>query len=248
MEYYPVRDSGNCLWPVHGAGQGKFLMLGHLDTVYPEGVAAQRPLRSEGNKLIGPGVGDMKGGLSWQCTRCAGYSWRAWILSRLAIFFGCDEEIGSPVGKKYYTRSSKKRMRLGARRRTCQRQHCQPRKGVGQYTFRVRGHSAHAGVEPEKGANAILELAHQVIALHKLNGIAPGVTVNADVIHGGTRTNVVPDEAHVVVDVRAVDPQGSKLAHDAIMAWQTKHTSSARASKSRASLNFRRWQKRLRLR
>src|SRR5581483_5527942 len=77
--------------------------------------------------------------------------------------------------------------------------------------------SAHAGVEPEKGANAILELSHQIIALHQLNGIAPGVTVNAGIVGGGTRENVVPDEAFVNCDVRAVDPEGARIAHDAIM-------------------------------
>ncbi|MCC7163891.1 MAG: M20 family metallopeptidase [Anaerolineae bacterium] len=221
MEYYPVRDAGNCvLARVHGAGQGKFLMLGHLDTVYPEGTAAQRPLRQEGNKLLGPGVGDMKAGLL-----VAMYALRGLQLaglqdfSELAIFFGCDEEIGSPVGKKYYIPLAKKADAVlvleGAR---ANGNIVSARKGVGQYTVRVRGHAAHAGVEPEKGANAILELAHQIIALHKLNGIAPGVTVNAGVIKGGTRTNVVPDEAQVVADVRAVDPQGAQVAHDAIMA------------------------------
>src|SRR4051812_39636824 len=64
MEYFPVREAGNChLARIRGKGEGNFLMLGHMDTVYPEGIAAERPLRAEENKLLGPGVGDMKGGL-----------------------------------------------------------------------------------------------------------------------------------------------------------------------------------------
>lgn len=221
MEYFPVRDFGNChLARLRGKGKGKFLMLGHLDTVYPEGVAAERPLRTEGNKLIGPGVGDMKAGLlvamyAMRGLQLAGYD----NFQELAIFFSCDEEIGSPTGKKYYLPLIRKADAVlvleGAR---ANGNIVSARKGTGGYTLRVHGHSAHAGVEPEKGANAILELAHQIIALHNLNGIAPGVTVNAGIIGGGTRTNVVPDEAWVQVDVRAVNPKGAQIAHDAILA------------------------------
>lgn len=221
MEYYPVREFGNCHYArLHGKGQGKFLMLTHMDTVYPEGVAAERPLRTEGNKLLGPGAGDMKAGLL-----AAMYAMRGLQLagldnfSELGIFFGSDEEIGSPTGRKYYlplVQNADAALVLeGARANgniVC------ARKGTGEYTLTVHGRSAHAGVEPEKGANAILELAHQIIALHNLNGIAPGVTVNAGVIGGGTRTNVVPDKAWVEVDVRAVDPAGAKIAHDVVMA------------------------------
>jgi glutamate carboxypeptidase len=138
--------------------------------------------------------------------------------AELSIFFGCDEEIGSPVGKKFYmpfVRQSDAVLVLeGAR---ANGNIVSARKGTGEYTLRVHGRSAHAGVEPEKGANAILELANQIISLHNLNGIAPGVTVNAGIIGGGTRSNVVPDKAYVVADVRAVNPEGARIAHDAVM-------------------------------
>lgn len=220
MEYFPVREFGNChLARLHGKGQGNFLMLGHLDTVYPEGVAAERPLRAEGSKLLGPGVCDMKGGLlvamyAMRGLQLAGFD----NFAKLEIFFGCDEEIGSPTGQKFYTPFVKKADAVlvleGGR---ANGNIVSARKGTGQYTLRVKGHSAHAGVEPEKGANAILELAHQIIAIHQLNGVAPGVTVNAGIIGGGTRTNVVPDDASVQVDVRAVNPEGARIAHDAVM-------------------------------
>lgn len=230
MEYFSVREFGNChLARLRGSGAGKFLMLTHLDTVYPEGVAAARPLRAEGNKLIGPGASDMKAGVL-----AAMYALRALQLKRfdnfaeLAIFFGCDEEIGSPTGKKFYMPLAQKADAVlvleGAR---ANGNIVSARKGTGEYILRVRGHAAHAGVEPEKGANAILELAHQIIALHNLNGIAPGVTVNAGIISGGTRTNVVPDDAHVEIDVRAVDVAGARIAHDAVMQLAA-HTQVAR--------------------
>jgi glutamate carboxypeptidase len=187
--------------------------------VYPEGVAAERPLRSEGSKLIGPGVGDMKGGLLVAMYALRGLQQAGFDPFReLSIFFGSDEEIGSPTGKLFYMPLVKKADAVlvleGAR---ANGNIVSARKGTGVYTLRVRGRSAHAGVEPEKGANAILELAHQIIALHNLNGIAPGVTVSAGIIGGGTRTNVVPDDAQVQVDVRAVDPEGARVAHDAIL-------------------------------
>ena len=220
MEYFPVREFGNChLARIRGKGEGKFLLLGHLDTVYPEGIAAERPLRAEGNKLIGPGVCDMKGGLlvamyALRGLQLAGFD----DFSELGIFFCCDEEIGSPTSKKFYTPLVKKADAvLVLENARANGNIVSARKGTGEYTLRVHGHSAHAGVEPEKGANAILELAHQIIALHNLNGIAPGVTVNAGIIGGGTRTNVVPDEAWVQVDVRAVNPEGAHIAHDAVM-------------------------------
>jgi len=220
MEYFPVREFGNChLARLRGNGAGKFLLLTHLDTVYPEGVAAERPLRAEGNKLIGPGVGDMKAGVlaamyAMRALQAQGFN----NFAELAIFFGCDEEIGSPTGKKFYLPLVEKAdaalVLEGAR---ANGNIVSARKGTGEYILRVRGQAAHAGVEPEKGANAILELAHQILALHNLNGIAPGVTVNAGIIGGGTRTNVVPDAAHVEIDVRAVDADGARIAHDAVM-------------------------------
>lgn len=219
MEYFPVREFGNChLARLRGNGQGKFLMLGHLDTVYPEGVAAERPLRAEGNKLLGPGVCDMKGGLLAAMYAVRGLQLAGFDdFAELAIFFGCDEEIGSPTGQKFYLPFVKKADAVLVLE--CGRANgniVSARKGSGVYTLRVKGHAAHAGVEPEKGANAILELAHQIIALHELNGIAPGVTVNAGIVGGGTRTNVVPDDAWVQVDVRAVNPEGARVANEAI--------------------------------
>ena len=216
MEYFPVREFGNChLARIRGKGTGKFLMLTHLDTVYPEGIAAERPMRFEGNKIIGPGASDMKAGVL-----AAMYAMRTLQVNgfddfaELAIFFGCDEEIGSPTGRNFYMPFVKKADAVlvleGAR---ANGNIVSARKGTGEYILRVQGHAAHAGVEPEKGANAILELAHQIIALHKLNGIAPGVTVNVGIIGGGTRTNVVPDNAWVEVDVRAVDAEGARIAH-----------------------------------
>src|SRR6185436_18111505 len=83
-------------------------------------------------------------------------------------------------------------------------------------TLRITGKAAHAGVEPEKGVNAVVELAHQILALQELNGLTPGVTVNPGVIGGGTVSNVIPAEAWVIVDVRATDPPGAEAITQAL--------------------------------
>lgn len=98
------------------------------------------------------------------------------------------------------------------------------RKGSGEFNLRVTGKAAHAGVEPEKGANAIVELAYQIIALQELNGLVPGVTVNPGVIGGGTVSNVIPAEAWVSVDVRAIDPAGAEAVTHALASLSAQMT------------------------
>lgn len=219
MERFPLTEHGDCwLARVHGHGEGRILLMGHLDTVYPDGTAAARPMRFEGPKIIGPGVCDMKGGLLVGI-----YALRALQLAKfhdfaeIAFFFNSDEEIGSPSSRPIYepiVREMDAALVLESAR--ANGDIVSARKGSGEFTLRVTGKSAHAGVEPEKGANAVVELAHQIIALHDLNGLAPGVTVNPGVIGGGTVSNVVPAEAWVVVDVRAIDPAGAEAITHAL--------------------------------
>lgn len=208
----------NVVGRIKGTGKARIMLIGHLDTVYPIGTAATRPMRIVGNKIIGPGTCDIKGGLLVGL-----YAVRALQqidftdFAELVFFFNSEEEVGSPVSQHLYSPIAKNMdavLVLEAAR--ANGDVVSARKGVGNYKLRVRGKAAHAGVEPEKGANAILELSYRIAALHALNGIAPGVTVNAGVIGGGTRPNVVPDEAWVDVDVRAVDPVGANLARQAL--------------------------------
>jgi len=219
IEHLPLTVRGDCYiarW--RGRGSGKLFIIGHLDTVYPDGIAASRPMKFEGKKIVGPGTCDMKAGV------LAGlYAVRALqqnnfdSFGEIVYFFNSDEEIGSPASQKLYLPIVKEcdaALVLEAGR--ANGDIVSARKGVAHYLIKVKGKSAHAGVEPEKGANAILELSHQIIAAHKLNGIYNGVTVNAGIIGGGTRANVVPDEAHAHVDVRVVDPEGVRVISEAI--------------------------------
>jgi glutamate carboxypeptidase len=211
VERLPLAAYGDCwLARLHGDGTGRVLLVGHLDTVYPDGTAAARPMRFEGERILGPGVCDMKGGLlvgmyALRALQLAGFR----DFAEIAFFFNSDEEIGSPGSRPLYepvARGMDSALVLEAAR--ANGDIVSARKASGEFTLRVTGKAAHAGVEPEKGANAVVELAHQVLALQKLNGLAPGVTVNPGVTGGGTKPNVVPAEAWVIVDVRATDPAG----------------------------------------
>lgn len=219
VQRLPQVEYGDCwLARLRGDGVGRLLLMGHLDTIYPDGTAAARPMRLAGAKIVGPGTCDMKGGLlvgmyalrALQTTDFRGFS-------ELAFFFNSEEEVSSPVSQSLYSPIAREMDAvLVLESARANGDIVSARKGSGEYTIRVIGKAAHAGVEPEKGANAILELAHQIIALHRLNGLAPGVTVNAGVIGGGTKSNVVAAEAWVRVDARAADPAGAEALAQAI--------------------------------
>lgn len=181
------------------------LLLGHADTVWPVGTLQDMPIREEGGRLYGPGVFDMKGGLAQLV-----YSLR--ILHSLdpppvvtpVVLITSDEELRGDDSRRW--------IRLLARRvvRTWVLEPAGPggavktaRKAIGDYRLIVRGRSAHAGVEPEKGINAVIELARILLELDKLNDTDRGVSVNAGVVRGGTRPNVVPATAEALLDVRA---------------------------------------------
>ncbi len=189
------------------AGGPRVLLIGHLDTVFDPGTAAARPFRIDVGIAYGPGVTDMKSGLLLGL-----YALKAIIgergglpFERLVFVANPDEEIGSPTSTPHI-----REIAAGMNAALvleCARANgdiVSSRKGILDIRLRVNGRAAHAGVEPEKGRNAILEAARIVTELHELNGRWPGVTVNVGVIDGGTRPNVVPDQCTLAVDVRAV--------------------------------------------
>jgi glutamate carboxypeptidase len=202
------------------AGSGpRLLLIGHLDTVFDEGTAAQRPFRIEGGKAFGPGVTDMKSGLlaglyAIQAVRGA---LGELPFERLVFVANPDEEIGSPSSGPYIRA-------LAANADACLVLECarangdivSARKGILDLRLTVHGRAAHAGVEPEKGRNAIVEAARLVRELQALNARWPGVTVNPGVISGGTRPNVVPERCALEVDIRAVARDDLEAAEAAI--------------------------------
>jgi glutamate carboxypeptidase len=185
---------------------GQLLFVGHTDTVHSRGSLAERPWRRDAGRAYGPGVFDMK-------ANCALVLEVLRTLSELntkprfgvAIVLTCDEEIGSASGWPLIEQVAKAQNTRygfvleppapGGRVKT-------GRKGTGIYAIKVEGKAAHAGLEPEKGASAILELARQTERLHSLNLAGSGITLNVGVVHGGTRSNVVAAQAEGEIDVR----------------------------------------------
>lgn len=186
------------------AGEGpRILLIGHMDTVFDPGTTAERPFRMDGDRALGPGVTDMKAGLLAGLHAIAALHGSG---ARPAITFVAnpDEEIGSPFSTEHIRRVAPDHDAVLVLE--CARANgdiVSARKGITDYHLTLAGRAAHAGVEPEKGRSAILEAAHQVVALHALNGRWPTVTVNAGVIRGGTRPNVVAERCELQVDLRA---------------------------------------------
>lgn len=180
------------------------VIIGHTDTVHPRGSIAQRPWRIEDGKAYGPGVFDMKAScaLALEVIRSLG-ELKLRPQHPLILLLTCDEEAGSRSGRALIEAAAKDARAVfvleppatGGRVKT-------GRKGTGIFTVHARGRAAHAGLEPEKGASAVLELARQTEHLHSLNGSREGIRVTVGVFHGGTVSNVVPANAHIQVDVR----------------------------------------------
>jgi glutamate carboxypeptidase len=190
---------------LRGAGGPRILLVGHTDTVFDEGTVAERPFSVDGSIARGPGVSDMKGGLLTGFFAChalqdAGFD----AFEGITYICNPDEEIGSPFSGPVIAELAPEHdfafVLEGAR---ANGDIVSARKGITDFEIRIRGRAAHAGVEPEKGRNAILEAAHKVIELQALNGRWPGVTVNVGVVSGGTRTNVVPERCELRVDLRS---------------------------------------------
>jgi glutamate carboxypeptidase len=203
----------------HGRPEGaRLLAIAHLDTVFPPGTAGARPFAIRDGIATGPGVTDMKSGLLTGL-----YALRAlaeagdFPFERLVFVANPDEEIGSPVSGPLIRA-------LAREADACLVLECarangdlvSARKGILDLRMTVTGRAAHAGVEPEKGRSAILEAAHQVQALHALNGRWPGVTLNVRLINGGIRPNVVPESCVLEIDLRATTAGALAAAEDAI--------------------------------
>lgn len=186
------------------ANDGAVLLLGHTDTVHPRGSLNERPWRVEDNRIYGPGIFDMKANcaLALEALRaCSALN----IKPRhpVVLLLTCDEETGSMTGRGLVEEESRRANSVlvleppasAGRVKTA-------RKGTGMYVLEAHGIAAHAGLEPEKGASAVLEMARQIERLHAMNDETCGITVTVGIVQGGTRSNVVPAEARAEIDVR----------------------------------------------
>jgi glutamate carboxypeptidase len=179
------------------------LLLGHTDTVHPVGANKENPTRIENGMFYGGGVFDMKANVVLMLEVLRFFAESKLTPPRpITILLSCDEEVGSQTGRALVEAEA-------AKSEFCLV--CEPsasgrvktgRKGTGMFKVKARGIPAHAGLEPEKGASAILELAKQIPQIHALNDLESGTTANVCQIKGGTASNVIPEFAECTVDVR----------------------------------------------
>jgi glutamate carboxypeptidase len=194
-------------FPLVAKSRGQLLVLGHYDTVYASGTLTSMPYRVAGGRVYGPGVFDMKGGIVQALFALdAILHSRAALGKKIVFLWTSDEEIGSESSRKLLETEAQRsdavfvlEPALGPKGllKTA-------RKGVGEAELIVRGRASHAGLAPEKGVNAIHELALQVSRAMDWNDLRRGISVNAGIVKGGTRSNVIPDSARAILDLRAL--------------------------------------------
>lgn len=200
----PSSRAGDHVRAGFGEGARQLLLLGHFDTVWEVGHLARMPLRREGGRLYGPGVFDMKSGIALGMLAT-----RAFLAHdppsgvRIVMLWTSDEETGSRTSRALLESEAARSEAVlvlepslpdGALKTR--------RKGVGEYQLVVRGKAAHAGVDPTKGVSAVHELARQILEIEKLQDLDRGVSLNVGIISGGSRVNVVAEEAIARIDAR----------------------------------------------
>ncbi|MGB2590847.1 MAG: M20 family metallopeptidase [Candidatus Acidiferrum sp.] len=194
-------------WPHKSRPVGQLFVLGHYDTVYASGSLSRMPFRVSGAKAYGPGVFDMKAGIVQALFALEALQRsKVSLTHRLVFLWTSDEEIGSDASRKIIEAEARRsdavfvlEPSLGSKGliKTA-------RKGVGEAELIVHGRASHAGLAPEEGINAIHELSRQLARIQEWNDPRRGVTVNADIIEGGTRVNVIAERAKAVLDLRAL--------------------------------------------
>jgi glutamate carboxypeptidase len=216
IEFLRQKRAGNHLrvaWPSNLAGRnglsaraGQILVLGHLDTVYELGTIKKMPFRVTRDRGFGPGIFDMKGGLVIALFAAEALAHAAWLPRRRIVFlWTSDEETGSQSSRAVIEREARRSVAVlvlepanGPKGKLKTR-----RKAVGTADLIITGRAAHAGLDPGAGVNAVHELALQAARLMRLNNPRRGITVNPTIAQGGTRSNVIPAEARLTIDLRA---------------------------------------------
>jgi glutamate carboxypeptidase len=220
-------EGGNTVrarWAAPGAADARapILVLGHFDTVWPRGTLAAQPFRLQDGRAYGPGSFDMKAGLVLLEFAMTSIRARGQALRRpIVVLWTSDEEIGSPGSRAVIEAEARAAAFVLVLEPPLPGGHVKTaRKGVGRFELVAEGRPAHAGIEPEKGISAIVELAHQVIRLQGLNDLRAGTTVNVGVIQGGTVVNVVPARAAATIDVRAATAAEAERVEAALRALE----------------------------
>jgi glutamate carboxypeptidase len=204
VQTLPRAERGDHLLAEFGCGTSQVLLLGHFDTVWPVGQLSHMPIAREDGRLLGPGVFDMKAGIAIGMLATRALLETGSPLSRrIVMLWTTDEEMGSGTSREAIEDEARRSDAVlvlepslpGGAAKTS-------RKGCGGYEVRIKGIAAHAGIEPQKGASALQELAHQVLRINAFQDLARGISVNVVQATAGSRSNVIPDEARATVDVR----------------------------------------------
>jgi glutamate carboxypeptidase len=187
-------------------GGGPILLLCHMDTVFPLGTLSRMPYREADGKIFGPGVLDMKSGIVISLAAIE-EAQKSGLTRPVTLLCTSDEEIGSHTSRPWIESLAKESALVLVLESAMPDGSLKTwRKGVGDFVVKTKGRAAHAGGFHKMGRNAIEEMAHQVIAIQKLTDYERQTTLNVGVIRGGTVSNVVPDHAEIVVDVRVMQP------------------------------------------
>src|SRR3954468_8034322 len=213
---HPQSQAGDHLQVTFGGRtHGKpILLLGHLDTVWPLGTLQTMPVRESGGKLYGPGIFDMKAGVAMMLHALGMLQkMHGWLPRPVTVLLVSDEEVGSASSRALTEKLAKEHAAVlvlepsfgpkGALKTS--------RKGVGEFTMRVQGVSAHAGLDFDKGQSAVLELAKQIAKVSAFTDKRRGITVNAGVVAGGSRSNVIAAEAKAQFDLRVATMRDAKV-------------------------------------
>lgn len=201
------------------AEQFDVLLVGHLDTVFPAGTVACRPMRQDATRLYGPGVSDMKSGLLNILWAMRGLDAADKERLAIAVAMNPDEETGSVWSHEWIGELAKRsRCVLVCEAARADGSLVKARKGMAGYHLTLSGVAAHAGNEPEKGRSAITALASSILAINALADLDKGTTLNVGVIHGGSAANVVAESAVAELDVRFWENDEYDRVHHALNA------------------------------
>lgn len=219
VDVLPQAARGNHL-RARVAGRGRpVMLLGHFDTVWPIGTLERMPLRRDGDRLHGPGTFDMKAGIAIAMAAAAALRATGTSHPPITMVWTTDEEIGSGTSRRLIEAEARQSAAVlvlepalpGGGLKTA-------RKGCGEFELIVHGIAAHAGLDPGKGASAIHELAGQIAAIEQIQDLPRGISVNVGIVSGGSRPNVVADEARATIDVRAPTREAAAQVEAALRA------------------------------
>jgi glutamate carboxypeptidase len=217
-ETRPCARRGDALLARAGNGGGGALILGHLDTVWATGTLRDFPFQVDGDRASGPGVFDMKAGIAVAMAVLAELSVQG--AGEASLLLVPDEEVGSAASRALILEQAERHRCVLVLEPSLDGAAKIARKGHGMLRLRFRGRAAHAGLEPERGASALAELARCVLYLETLSDAARGTSVSPTVAQSGSRTNVIPESGELFVDARVWTTEEAERVERAVHAYR----------------------------